>query len=346
MQELRKNQQIVQFGRGLLILAWTLSGGVTASPAESPAIELLGPVVFAGEVAEPDDVSGVSAVGADFLVLGADEGAALQVLQRTADRYQVVSTQQMVAGEAEVDLEDIASEGDSVYVVGSHALVRKPLKEGVSLAENRQRLAKVEPKPQRHRLERWRIDEQGRLQGPLATLNLSPLIARDEVLRRFQDIPSKENGVDIEGLAVRGEVLWVGFRGPVLRDNYVPILRLTLAQPEQAELLWVRLDGLGVRGMVAIREGFWLLAGPVGDGDPAVRLYFWDGKNCLPGKDLPPCRIALWGTIPSPPDRSGAKAEGITVLLELEQSYEVLVVYDGAPSGTPTRFRVRKPGQP
>ena len=49
------------------------------------------------------------------------------------------------------------------------------------------------------------------------------------MLQRFTQIPSKENGVDIEAIAVKGkdgDKLHLGFRGPVLRDNLVPIMVL------------------------------------------------------------------------------------------------------------------------
>ena len=49
-----------------------------------------------------------------------------------------------------------------------------------------------------------------------------------EYLSTYLDIPGKDNGFDIEGLAVKGEKVFVGVRGPVLRGwavvpNYLSI---------------------------------------------------------------------------------------------------------------------------
>ncbi len=40
----------------------------------------------------------------------------------------------------------------------------------------------------------------------------------------FTKIPGKENGIDIGGVAAKGDRVFVGFRAPVLRENWVPIL--------------------------------------------------------------------------------------------------------------------------
>jgi hypothetical protein len=50
-------------------------------------------------------------------------------------------------------------------------------------------------------------------------------------------------------------------------------------------------------------------------------------------------RATLLGTIPTP---AGGKAEGIALLGESATTFSILVVYDGARSGAPTEFSVRK----
>jgi hypothetical protein len=114
--------------------------------------------------------------------------------------------------------------------------------------------------------------------------SLGPILDADKVLGLFRDIPSKENGVDIEGIAVDGDDLYAGFRGPVLRGNFTPVLRFRFANPSTAtELLFVDLGGLGIRDLTKVRGGFLILAGPVGDGPGGYHLFFWDGRDCLPG---------------------------------------------------------------
>ena len=64
----------------------------------------------------------------------------------------------------------------------------------------------------------------------------------------FGSIASKENGIDAEGLAVRDQKLYIGFRGPVLRGNFTPILRCRFGSPiTEPEVLFVSLGGRGVR---------------------------------------------------------------------------------------------------
>lgn len=69
--------------------------------------------------------------------------------------------------------------------------------------------------------------------------------------------------MDIEGLAVRDGYLYVGFRGPILRENWVPVLKCQFATPiTEAELMYVNLNRQGFRleaGSIALREiDFWV----------------------------------------------------------------------------------------
>ena len=62
---------------------------------------------------------------------------------------------------------------------------------------------------------------------------------------------------------------------------------------------------------------------------PSDRLYHWDGQDMVPGKDRPKYEIGtvrLLGEIQSP---EGGKAEGVTVLREGNEDYDLLIVYDG-----------------
>ena len=158
----------------------------------------------------------------------------------------------------------------------------------------------------------------------------------------FSRVPSKENGIDIEGLAFHQGLLYAGFRGPVLRDNYVPVLTFQFATPVvQANLLFVNLGGRGIRDLTAVQGGFLVLAGPVGDGPGSYQVYFWNGQDCLPGRREAGevGQIRLLGEVQVEPE---AKAEGITVVAESASVYEVIIVYDGSKNGGATRFRMPK----
>ncbi len=47
--------------------------------------------------------------------------------------------------------------------------------------------------------------------------DLRDLLEDDEHLAPFLAIPGKDNGLDVEGIAVRGDRVLLGLRGPVLR---------------------------------------------------------------------------------------------------------------------------------
>jgi len=138
-------------------------------------------------------------------------------------------------------------------------------------------------------------------------------------LKTFSEIPSKENGVDIEGIAAKGDFLYLGFRGPAFRENWVPVMKLEFEDPEDYELLYVDLGGRGIRDITSVSDGFLLIAGPIGDGSASYQLYHWDGKDMIPGKDHNPedlGKLTLLGEIAppvstEPPAR--AKAEGIVL---------------------------------
>jgi Protein of unknown function (DUF3616) len=95
---------------------------------------------------------------------------------------------------------------------------------------------------------------------------LQGILKGDKILGPFTKIPSKENGTDIEGIAVKDETLFLGFRGPVRRENFVPVMVLQLDRPEDYELRFVNLDGHGIRDITAVENGFLIIGGPVGDG--------------------------------------------------------------------------------
>ena len=109
-----------------------------------------------------------------------------------------------------------------------------------------------------------------RLQGDATGNLLTEALKKDRHVGRFvprvlpdksvEGIPSKDNGFDIEGLAVSGNRVFVGLRGPVLRgwsiilelrvkDASAGVLALeslgTAGEPYLKHLL--PLDGLGVR---------------------------------------------------------------------------------------------------
>lgn len=319
-----------------------------ASVASAQEIQNIGRVNFRGEIEQSKELSAVATVEeGKWLVVGSNEGTQVQVLRQVdATDYRVAETISLIhqPTKQEIDVEGIAAAGRTVYVMGSHSLKRLKLEpKAATQAANRVRTQHSEREPLRESLFRFELDATGRPGGTIQRTSLRARLERDVILRPFLEIPGKEGGVDIEGLAWREEKLWAGFRGPVLRDGYAVVLVFDFDRPEQGELRLVQLDGLGIRELIATRDGLLVLAGSVGEESAPIRAYYWDGKDQTPGSDVKVTPAQKLGTIPPPPNDGSAKAEGLVLLGETATHWDVLAIYDGAKDGAPTRFRLRKP---
>jgi phosphohistidine phosphatase SixA len=325
-------------------------------------IETIGRLEFAG-VERSGDLSAIAAgPSPDDLVVGDDEGTAIQVLKKkVGDGYEVRSTIGLGGGGGdgkEFDIEGIARHGagPAYYVVGSHAPRRKnifrPDDEGSTLAKIRKRFEEDSPEREKDREVLFRVEidpATGELAGgPPQKSTLRGMIDGNRVLAPFGKLAATENGVDIEGIASDGERLYVGLRGPVLRFGFAAVVAFKPEAPENADLRYLRMDGRGVRDLARVGGGFLVIAGPTGDSSQSCRLYHWDGESELPGVrgagDPPAGKTTLLGTIPAAPGAPGAEPEGILVLKdEPNAPYEVLFVYDGVEGGSPTICRAMKP---
>jgi hypothetical protein len=157
-------------------------------------------------------------------------------------------------------------------------------------------------------------------------------------LKPFALLAGKENGIDLEGLAVDGTTLFAGFRGPVLRHGLTPVWRFTFEDPGAGTLLLVTLDGRGIRDLVKVSDGFLVLAGPVGDADTLHRVYWWNGSDCVPGRGNAGGSLRLLGEI-VPPAPNG-KAEVLLIRNEGAKAYDVLVAFDSLPKGGISRYSI------
>ncbi len=105
---------------------------------------------------------------------------------------------------------------------------------------------------------------------------LARWLRKDPHLGSFLKVPAKENGLDIEGIAARGERVWLGLRGPVL-DGHAVVLDLALKEPKRGRLKPQRIEaatgrryrkhlldtgGLGVRDLRLDGDDLLLLVGP------------------------------------------------------------------------------------
>lgn len=305
-----------------------------AVSAAGEGIEVLGPVTFTGDLAVADELSGAT-IHKNFLILVPDEGARFDVLKRTDGKhYEHLRSPQLLNDAKEIDLEGVCSDGEYVYMIGSHSLARKKLHPNDTYETNRQRLTQVKDEDSRKHLWRLELDESGKIREQ-QEIKIRSLLKHDEILGSFVDIPSKENGIDIEGVAIRNGKLFVGFRGPVLREEYVPIMVFAEDDPENYSLRFVNLAGRGIRDIATLRTGFLIIGGPVGEAGPNFELYYWDGVDCIPGVGAPGGHVTDIGKIP---DHGKGNAEGIAVLEEKGSQVDALLVYDGEGSGVKVKF--------
>lgn len=113
----------------------------------------------------------------------------------------------------------------------------------------------------------------------------------DDKKDKWRGIPGKDNGFDIEGLAVAGGRLLLGLRGPVLRgwalileieltedvDNASFVLRLKSIGKDGRRYRkhFLQLGGLGIRDLCVCGSDILVLAGPTMNLDGPVRLFRW-----------------------------------------------------------------------
>ncbi len=322
-------------------------------------ITKVGNIKFEGNVHEDKDISAIVSLG-KFLAIGSDESKRkIQILEKEKEQknqeivYKVKEDLEIKLPhlcedtKQEIDIEGMSiSDENTLFVIGSHSLKRLKVKDDKTYCQNRERMTKVISEDRRNTIFRLKVDcktgEENKKKRKI--IRIKEIIENDSILGIFTKIPSKENGVDIEGIASEGDTLYIGFRGPVLRENYVPVMVIEdIEDASDYELRFVNLRGNGIRAITKVKNGFLIIAGPVGDGFGAYELYFWNGVDCIPGTDKVE-KVALipLGEIPTP---DNAKAEGITVIEETNDDYKFIIIYDSLKNGQPTLFQLKKPWQ-
>lgn len=310
----------------------------TLPNAVSERISDVRPLVLQGEVDAAMELSGVALAG-DFLALGADEGHQLQILRRqNGTAWALAQRVALAKQDQEADIEAITFGDGHLYVVGSHSLRRRRLKPELSVRRNRERLLQVEEQDARCRLYRIPFDTGTGDLGPVQRIDLRKRLRKDPLLGPFSKLPGKENGVDIEGVAFSRGLLHLGFRGPVLRDNYVPVMSLRFDRPKDYALRYVRLDGQGIRDICALDEGFLILSGPVNDAAGPFCLWWWDGSDQIPGKGRTPSPARRLAEISTP---GGAKAEGLAVVDSGPGDVDLIVIYETGTAAQAVAMRLR-----
>ncbi|MBD2740026.1 DUF3616 domain-containing protein [Coleofasciculus sp. FACHB-1120] len=273
--------------------------------------------------------------------------------------------------EGEIDIEGMDYTNHYLWFIGSHSTKRKKMK-GKDLEKDLDKLATIKFEANRYLLARIPVvdgelsksvshPEQPDKKLTAACLQkiensnvLIEALKEDRHLGPFltTSIPSKENGFDIEGLAIRGDRIFIGLRGPVLR-GWAIILEVEVAETapgiltlkkigkdgQQYKKHFVELNGLGVRELCLDGEDLIILAGPTMDLEGSLRVFRL--KNALE-RDENSVSWQKEGELEvlfDLPFRFGSDhAEGLALFPCLGQPNSLMVVYD-----SPDENRVVKP---
>lgn len=281
------------------------------------------------------DLSAVTRIG-DCLFLACDETASVERLRRLDDgsfgdhrHFILDALVDLPAGaDGEMDIEGLCAADGFLWIVGSHSLRRsKPKRDENDRTKALQNMEEIEREPNRYFLGRIPLMEEapglfslaqsdGERQAAWFKLSkkqsaLERWLAADPHLGPFLDIPSKENGFDVEGLAVHGNRVWLGLRGPVLRGHAV-VLDLKVKQNAPNRLRARRIDGerryrkhlldtrgLGIRDMRFDGDDLLLLVGPTMSLEgPAFVLRWRDAAHDKASGVIAPERIETVAELP------------------------------------------------
>ncbi len=254
----------------------------------------------------------------------------------------------------ETDVEGLAEENGWLWVLGSHARTRPKIgKKGddridlaafATLKDTRPRclLARVPLAIDPDRpdtLRPVRVDGErraGMLRQTKRGNRLARMMEESPLIRPFTRIASKEGGVDLEGIAVAGNRIAIGMRGPVIQ-TYAVLLeiqivttrtgRLKIAGPLHKRML--ELDGLGIRDLKRDGADLLILAGPTTGLDGPCAVYRWsDWLGDPPQDEQVVRRHRPERIIDLPFGRGDDHPEGLLLLDTADGERELLVICD------------------
>lgn len=279
-----------------------------------PASFLLSRVLLQFDRESEDLIGEISAIAFTpdgSLWVGSDELVAVERLSPISSciygqhqRFQSSDFVELFDPESEIDIEGMDYSEGYLWLVGSHSTKRnKP--EGDKYQKDIENLSEIETDANRYVLARVPIvngqpvksykQSDGEDALVAATLRknsehnqLMEALAEDKHLGPFikMRIPSKDNGLDIEGLAVSGNRIFLGLRGPVLRGRAVIVeIEVEDTEPGVLELKkigdngecyrkhFVNLNGLGVRELCLYGDNLIILAGPTMELEGSMQVF-------------------------------------------------------------------------
>jgi len=305
------------------------------------------------------NLSAIIFSGSDYLWCGTDEYTKIERLTRskedpnTFSDHQVYQLRDLIPNfdesEGELDIEGLDYQDGYLWFIGSHSTKRKKSKGDIV---TKGRLKDVIQEPNRYFLARIPLNEQSELVntdgtrkiGWLPRYSLTEMLKKDPYLGSIikSKLPGKDNGFDIEGLAVHNQRVFIGLRGPVLRGIAV-MIEIEIAKQSGNELKlkkindsnsfyrlhFLDLAGSGIRELCFDGDELLVIAGPTMDLDGLITLYRLKQVLNLPENSLSNLenqRLEILGEIPHATQSD--RAEGLAVYPQEDDLLCVAVVYD------------------
>lgn len=263
--------------------------------------------------------------------------------------------------EDEIDIEGMDYADHYLWFTGSHSLKRKKAK-GKRPQKDISRIATVVPEFNRFVMARIPVvgntlfatcshpDQPDKtltaaaLQQMGATNALIEALRDDQHLGPFFSFPlgDKENGFNIEGIAVRGDRVLLGLRGPVM-DGWAIIIDFEVEEAETGVLTlkqssdggnayqkhFLDLDGLGIRELQFHGDDLLILAGPTMKVEGAMKLFRLKDALSFTADSLTDSDSKQLELVFVLPFTLGSDhAEGLACLPCLNQPEALLIVYD------------------
>lgn len=296
-----------------------------------------------------DDVSGIAcAMSPNFpwtclVVDDESHGVQLAMLAEgklTAGTF-IPLIQRFHEGElVELDGEGVAYSDGYFYVLGSHGGPRR----SDDKDERNKIRADTSSRVFRLNISPGAVTKDGELPTPEkigidASTQLRDVIEKDGQLADALHRRLTEEGVTIEGVAVRDGRFYAGFRSPLIANGKAALLSVRVAalfedaEPD-AHLFELDLGGRGIRDLAVFETGLLVLAGPVQDpsdgkisrGD--YRVFWRDTQG----------NLKLLAELEAFGDK--IKPEAIQPIGYNEGKLQVLVMFDGAKEGGPRLIEI------
>jgi len=238
----------------------------------------------------------------------------------------------------ELDGEGVAYADGFYYVIGSHGHPRDSDNEVDPKRDAAEITARIAASSQ---IVRFRADGASAATPVERTGKLRAIMEREPTLASYLDRRLENNGLTIEGIAVRRGRILAGFRGPSFSNGRAVVLSFPIdsvfgeASPD-ARLHRLPLgERRGVRDLAAYGDGVLVLAGPAASDPGPYAIYWWNGET----ED-----VRLLKDLADVVGRKGKrKAEALLPLDESASGLRVLILFDGRKNGAPVAVTIPQP---